>query len=256
MAAPDLLLGDLAALGPQPRDVRRHDRLVELGQVVGATLADLDVADQELAEVEADRRAAPEAEVDHHQVVVLLAGQQVVGAGVPVAEQEGQGVGLGGQRGRVGGRRAQPGAELVVEGRAERVLPDLVAHQDRHHLHRQPAGRVGAQASTGCRAGRRAARGPGWRRTVRGGTPPARTAAGPTSPAGPGPPPARWTTTSRRGRRRRARGVPSGRRAADRRGRSGRPRPRSSTARCRPPSRGTPRARTRRTASAPTTAPA
>ena len=102
MAAPDLLLGDLAALGPQPRDVRRHDRLVELGKVVGAALADLDVADQELAEVEADRRAAPEAEVDHHQVVVLLAGQQVVGAGVPVAQQGWQGVRLGGQRGRVG----------------------------------------------------------------------------------------------------------------------------------------------------------
>ena len=65
VAAPDLLLGDLAALGPQPGDVRRHDGVVELGQVVGATLADLDVADQELAEVEADRRAAPEAEVDH-----------------------------------------------------------------------------------------------------------------------------------------------------------------------------------------------
>ena len=137
--------GIVAALGAQPRDVRRHDRLVELGQVVGATPADLDVADQQLAEVEADRRAAPEAEVDHHQVVVLLAGQQVVGAGVPVAQQDGQGVRLGGQRGRVGGRRTQPGAELVVEGRAERVLPDLVAHQDRHHLHRQPAGRVGAQ---------------------------------------------------------------------------------------------------------------
>ena len=139
MAAPDLLLRDLAALGAQPRDVRRHDRVVELGQVVGATLADLDVADEELAEVEADRRAAPEAEVDHDQVVVLGSGQEVVGAGVPVAEEEGERVGLRGQGHRVGCRRAQPGAELVVEGRAERVLPDLVAHQHRHHLDRQPA---------------------------------------------------------------------------------------------------------------------
>ena len=52
MAAPDLLLGDLAALGPQPRDVRLHDQLVELGQVVGAAPADLDVADEQLGQVE------------------------------------------------------------------------------------------------------------------------------------------------------------------------------------------------------------
>ena len=76
-------LGDLAALGAQPGDVRRHDRLVELGQPVGAALADLDVPDQQLGEVEADRSAAPEAEVDHHEVVVGSPASRLLGQASP-----------------------------------------------------------------------------------------------------------------------------------------------------------------------------
>ena len=235
MRAADLLLGDVAALGPQPLDVRRDDRLVDLGQAVGAALADLDVADQQLAEVEPDGRTAPEAEVDHHEVVVVLAGQQVVGAGVAVAEQPGEGVGLGGECHRVGGGRAQPGAQVIVERGAERVLPDLVAHQDRHHLDREPAGRVGLQRPLDVAQARERREGGGAARTCRAGTPHARSGARPTSPAGPGPPRARSTTTSRRGRRPRGRAASSGRRAAGRPGRSGRPPPRSSRARRRPP---------------------
>ena len=77
-------------------------------------------------EVEADRGRAPEAEVDHHQLVVALAGEQVVGAGVAVAGEPGEGVALESEvEVRAAAARSRS-RRSVVERRAQRVLPDLV----------------------------------------------------------------------------------------------------------------------------------
>ena len=84
VAAPHLLQGHVDALVGQPRGVRLDARLGALGQVADVLAADLDVADEQLGEVEADRLRAPEAEVDEREPRVALTAQEVVGTGVAV----------------------------------------------------------------------------------------------------------------------------------------------------------------------------
>ena len=135
-------LGDLAALVAQAPDVRRHVGVVAGDEVAGARLADLDVADEQLAEVGADGHRHPEAEVDQREVGGVARRQQVVGAGVAVGGGVGEGEHLLDVRRHLVRRGPQPVAQLVAERRRDqRVLPDPVVVQHRDHLGRR-AGRT------------------------------------------------------------------------------------------------------------------
>ena len=256
VAAPDLRLGDLAALGAQPRDVRRHQRLVELRETVTAPFPDLDVADQRPGDGRTPGRRAPEPEVDHRQASSRSPASRLLGQASPWLSRTG---------------RASASAASAVESaaaarnrprswsskvRAERVLPHLVAHQDRHRLDRQPTGPVGVHRPLDVAQTRQG-------RQSRTAGEPAEEIRRPLEP--------RQVPRRRPGRnllqphrRRRRVEVEDAERAGRRQavgqavgpGRSGRPQPRSSTARWRPPSRGAPPARTGTRATAPTTAPA
>jgi hypothetical protein len=76
--------GRLAALGAQSLDVGGQAGVFELREGVRGSLAHLDFSEEELAEVEADRRLAPEAEVDEGEPVIGVGDEQVACAGVAV----------------------------------------------------------------------------------------------------------------------------------------------------------------------------
>ncbi|GAA2096789.1 hypothetical protein GCM10009726_04930 [Nocardioides furvisabuli] len=84
VAAPHLLERDHEPLVGEPGGVRLDAGGRALGQVVGVLAPHLDVADQELGEVEADRLGSPEPEVDEGEALVALAAQEVVRTGVSV----------------------------------------------------------------------------------------------------------------------------------------------------------------------------
>ena len=84
-------------------------------------VADLHVTDQQALQVEADRRPAPVAEVDQHQLAVPVGRHQVVGAGIAVAGQPREGVALGGQLVR---RNAPVESEQLAIAR--RIWPSVV----------------------------------------------------------------------------------------------------------------------------------
>ena len=133
----DELFGEVAPLRRQPCRVGGHADGLDRGQVGGRALAGLHLADQELAQVEAQRPAAPEAEVDEHELAVWCAraDEQVAGAGIAVQRAQRDGVELVEVAGHGGRRGPQVVAQPVAEGqRQQRVLPEAVVVQRGHDL--------------------------------------------------------------------------------------------------------------------------
>ena len=109
------------------RTYARDDHLVELGQPAGRQAPDLHVADEQLAEVEAQRRGIQNPKSISVKSLGPGSSEQVVGAGVAVRGAAGTGLELVGVlRDPVSGRR-QAVAQVVVEGAGhQRVLPQLL----------------------------------------------------------------------------------------------------------------------------------
>ena len=129
---------DVAALGPQPVDVGGEARALVVGQRRRGSLAELHLAEQQLAEVEAVGLRAPEPEVDEHQLRAVRSDEQVAGAGVAVRGAVRQGLQLGDDRGQGVGGGDEVAAQRVVErGGDDRVAPDLVVVQGGDDLQRR-----------------------------------------------------------------------------------------------------------------------
>jgi len=80
---------DVEALVAQAVHVGRQAPGLKGRQAVGRPFAELHFADQQLAEVEADRRQPEEAEVDEREVRAAGGDQQVAAAGVAVRRRDG-----------------------------------------------------------------------------------------------------------------------------------------------------------------------
>ena len=76
--------GNVTLIG-QPVDVGRDDASVDGVKIVTGSSADLHVAEQQLTEVEAEGKRFPEAEVDQHERIAMIAAEEVVGARIAVA---------------------------------------------------------------------------------------------------------------------------------------------------------------------------
>jgi hypothetical protein len=123
-------------------------------------------ADQQLAEVEADRLRVLERHVDGHEAVRGVGrDEQVLGAGVAVRQCLGQSVQAVEQLGHARAQGPQVGPEPVVDGSGDqRVGPDLVPLE-----HGQPDPRPAVVAQPG--AGRQPAGGQQGRVRAAGGEP-------------------------------------------------------------------------------------
>jgi hypothetical protein len=143
----------------------------------------VDQADQQLAEVEADRLGGLEGHVDGHQGVrVLGRHQQVLGAGVAVGQGLGQAVHAVEQLGQARPQGAQVGPEAAVDGPGDqRVGPDLVPLEQGQPGQLDPRAAVVAEP----RPGRQRGGGQQGRVGAPGGEP----AGGPGGPGEPGPGP-------------------------------------------------------------------
>jgi hypothetical protein len=110
----DLACRDLQSLDGQPFGVRGEAGGSALGKVVRVLASHLDLADEQLGEVEPDGLGSPEAEVDEDEARIALAAEQVVGAGIPVRRQVAVAAELRGQRAEPA-RDAGEGVPQVAE---------------------------------------------------------------------------------------------------------------------------------------------
>ena len=127
------------ALLRQPGPVRRQAGLPARTELAHVPAAQLHLADEQLAEVEAQGQRGEETEVDEREAVPVGPHQQVVRARVAVAGQDRHRHQLGGDRVHPGRRFFQPRPQ-VAEGRPdERVLPQAVVGEGGQHLEAEPA---------------------------------------------------------------------------------------------------------------------